>query len=339
MTRLHVVLIAAFLPAFPLAAQQAAFVGTVGDSVTGAPLGGVTISVPDLELQTTSEADGSFRLPGAKSGTFTVFVRRAGYEPWAVRLRLTVSDQRDLPLGAIFLAPAHQAAFFGTVEDSLNGEPLEGADIFIPELNVQTKSNPDGTFRIEGIPSGETTVLIRAVGFELWARTLSLDVKEPLQVDFGTVGMTRSDAYLLSNIAVEGEEFRGSSIMADFMHRRRTEKGTFLTYEDIEKTNPERTSDILRSVPGFTVERDGRVISGRGVSGIQNLSPCTVQYFIDGVHVAAASIDVIMPHAIAGMEIYTGSSTVPPVFRRGPLDPKCGVVAVWTKDASYRARN
>ena len=338
MTCSRVALILAFLPAVPLAAQQAAFVGTVGDSVTGAPLAGVAISVPDLQLETTSEIDGSFRLPGARTGEFTVFVRLAGYEPWAVRLRLTVADTRDLPLGAIFLAPAHQAAFFGTVVDSTNGERLEGVEILIPELDVRGTTDLEGVFRIEGVPSGETTVVIRHIGYVLWARTLTLDLDQPVQVDFGTVNLTRSDAYALSNISVEGEEFRASLIMDDFMHRRRTEKGAFFTYEDIERTHPERTSDILRSIPGFNVRPDGHIISGRGVPGLQDFSPCSVQFFVDGVHVSATSLDVIMPHAIAGMEVYTGSSTVPHVFRRGPLDPKCGVVAVWTKDASYRAR-
>lgn len=338
MTFSRVAFILAFMPSVPLSAQRAAFVGTVGDSVTGAPLSGVTISIPDLELVTTSLVDGSFRLHGARTGEFTVFVRQPGYEPWAMRLRLTVTNERDLPLGAIFLAPAHQAAFFGMVADSLNGRMLEGVEIFIPELNVQAITGPEGAFRIEGIPSGEATVLMRHIGYDLWTRTVSLDLREPIQVDFGTVNLVRSEAYALSNVLVEGEEFRASSIMGDFMHRRRTEKGTFFTYEDIEKTHLDRTSDILRSVPGFNVRPGGQIVSGRGSPGIQDFSPCSVQFFVDGVHVSASTIDVIMPHAIAGMEVYTGSSTVPPVFRRGPLDPRCGVVAIWTKDASYRSR-
>ncbi len=123
-----------------------------------------------------------------------------------------------------------------------------------------------------------------------------------------------------------------SSIMDDFLFRMRTEQGTFLTYEDIERIDPVNTSDIIRRVTGFNTTQGGRVTSRRaGTVGLSSFGACEAQYYIDGTRSTAPTIDVILPHTIAGIEIYRGSATVPPIFN-SPSDANCGVIAIWTKD-------
>lgn len=318
-----------------LVGQESAFVGLVTDSVTGSPLPGATITVPDLNIESTSNGDGLFRLEGIQAGELIVFVTHDDYEPWAARLSISFEQGEDVSLGRIALRRAFDAAFFGTVVDSATGDPMLGVEITMAEADLHDTTDAAGAFRLEGIRSGEHTIIIRQIGYTVWAQTVTLDVTRPMQVDFGTIVLAGTGAIGLEAITVEGEAFRASMIMDDFLHRMRTEKGTFFTYEDIERANPQQTSDMLRSVPGFNVRPGGRITSRRGTTGLQSFTECAVQYFVDGVHVTANSLDVVMPRAIAGIEVYTGSSTIPQVFRRGPLDAKCGIVAVWTKDASY----
>jgi hypothetical protein len=334
---MHRYLTTAFLIFVPLGieSQESALVGLVTDSITGAALPGARISVPDLEIESRSGQDGTFRLEGISSGEIVVFVTHADYEVWAARLQVSLEQGGDVPLGRITLNRAYHAAFFGSIADSVSGEPLAGVEISMAEADIHETTGEDGTFRLEGIRSGEHTIIIRQIGYSVWAQTIALDVTQPMQVDFGTIALNPTGAVRLAPITVEGEAFRASTIMTDFLHRMRTEKGTFFTYEDIERTNPQQTSDMLRSVPGFNVRGGGRITSRRGTAGLQSFTECTVQYFVDGIHVTSTSLDVIMPRAIAGMEVYTGSSTIPHVFRRPRLDAKCGIVAIWTKDASY----
>lgn len=320
-----------------VSAQTGAFVGIVWDSVGAAPLSGVSISVPNQELITTSGADGRFRLPGIASGQHRLVARLEGYSPWAADLTVRVTDSRDLPLGRILMKPAYEAWFIGTIRDSATQEPLSRSEITIVDRGLTTQSTTDGTFELAGVTTGQVTVFIRHLGYKVWSKSFHLSVDEPFRVDFGTVDLIPVGAVELEDIVVEGEEFRASRVMQGFLSRMRSEEGTFITYEDIEKTNPSRTSDLLRSVGGFSVSPDGVIESRRGAAGISSFAPCVASYFIDGVQAGPATLDIIMPQAIAGIEIYRGSASTPTMFR-SLRNAKCGVVAVWTKDGGRRRR-
>lgn len=316
-------------------AQTGAFVGIVWDSVAASPLPGVSITVPSQDLSTTSGPNGRFRLTGIESGQHRVIARLDGYLPWAADLTVRVTDSRDLPLGRILLKPSYEAWFIGTVQDSATQEPLVGSEITIVDRGITTQTTSDGTFELAGITTGPVTVMIRHLGYKIWSKSFHLNVDEPFRVDFGTVDLTPAGAVELEELVVEGEEFRASRVMQGFLSRMRSEKGTFITYEDIERTNPALTSDLLRSVGGFSVSADGVIESQRGAAGISSFAPCVASYFIDGVQAGPYSLDVIMPRAIAGIEIYRGAASIPTMFR-SLRNAKCGVVAVWTKDGGRR---
>lgn len=124
-------------------------------------------------------------------------------------------------------------------------------------------------------------------------------------------------------------------MMRDFSTRMRTEQGTFLTYEDIERIDPVNTSDIFRAIPGMNALRNGQITSGRSQGSLQSFEPCRMQYYLDGVKVTAPMIDVILPNVIAGIEVYRGAATIPPIFR-SQSNANCGVIAVWRKDGGPR---
>lgn len=317
--------------AAPLSAQEAALIGVVRDSTTGLPLTDVLVTIPESDLSASSGPDGFFRLDGVKSGDHTIFVRKTGFEPWAMRMAVTVSDTRNISLGVVVLAPAFQATFFGTVVDSATGNPISGVEVGIVGQMQSSRTDDSGYFELPGVRSGTHEVTARHIGYGNWALEVALSIPQPMRVDFGEITMSQTAALALEDIVVEGDEFNGSMIMTEFFTRRRTEQGTFLTSEDIARLAPKNTSDLFRIMPGMNANRNGMISSGRGTSSMQAFEPCVAQYYIDGTKVTASTIDVVQPNAIAGIEVYRGSATTPQIFR-SQSNASCGTIVIWTRD-------
>ncbi len=234
---------------------------------------------------------------------------------------------------ALFLGPsvvgaAQQTTFVGTVTDSLTRMPMPGVSVVLVERQIETSTNTEGFFHLDGIEPGLNTVLVRHPGYEPWAIRLRVRVLQEVDVDIGPVILTPVNVAFLDPVFVEGEI--DDSWLHGFNHRMRTEKGTFITAEDIDRLQPRRTSDLLRTVYGFKTDRTGDVASVRGVFSLLDPSACAVDYYINGIHSGMNSLDHIIPTAIAGMEIYRGPSTTPMIFQ-GTGNNRCGVIAIWTK--------
>jgi hypothetical protein len=173
------------------------------------------------------------------------------------------------------------------------------------------------------------------MGYEPWAVRLDVNVSRPTRFNLGSIALARAPVEL-DPLVVEAEQVRQALAVAGFFQRQRSEKGTFITRDEIEALDPQQTSHIIRRVPGFTVARNGRIVSTRGVPSLrQGFSECLVTYYIDGVESTSPSLDVVLPDVVAGIEVYTGSASIPPRFR-GTGNPKCGVIAVWTRSGGDR---
>ena len=136
----------------------------------------------------------------------------------------------------------------------------------------------------------------------------------------------------LERATVYGED-RDHEVMDDFMRRRRTGAGRYLTPAEIERRSPFDLSDLLRGMPG------GRIVSD-GFDKPVLLRNCTPNVFIDGRHLQNGAQDVfalVSGGEIAGVEVYPSAITTPAQFLRfrmttGSLsDAACGAVVVRTK--------
>jgi len=69
-----------------------------------------------------------------------------------------------------------------------------------------------------------------------------------------------------------------------------------------------------------------------GVNGSRN---CPVLFYINGMPLQVTgdmSIDqYIAPEDVVAIEVYSGSSQIPPEFQSGLLNSRCGVILIWTK--------
>lgn len=234
----------------------------------------------------------------------------------------------------LFTVPGLQAqrvTLVGVVRDSLTGSPIQGVTVWVPQQALATRSSSTGGFTLQGVEAGQFEILFRQVGYRVGSMALELTVERSTTVDLGVVGMVPI-ATELSPLVVTGEEPNDRLRQVGFYRRRRLEAGTFFTQADIAKENPTLTSDLFRRIPGFRVFTDGSVASTRGIPSIsRGFGMCEVDYYIDGLHMMAPDVDVVIPTSISAMEIYRGAASIPPLFRRSN-NPKCGVVAIWTRD-------
>lgn len=225
---------------------------------------------------------------------------------------------------------AQQATFVGTVTDSATGLRIAGATVEVLEQEIIATTDAEGRFRLSGVRGGNLTVSVRRLGYAAGTVTLELVVTRPVTVDLGDF-IISPVATELDPVLVEAEELDHRLEQVGFLRRRQTETGTFFTQEDIAQLNPHQTSELLRRVPGFRVHISGEVSSTRGAPSIRDgFSRCGVQYYIDDVHADGSDLNTIIPRAIAGMEVYTGTASIPPKYRIAG-NPKCGVVLIWTR--------
>lgn len=222
---------------------------------------------------------------------------------------------------------AQRVRVTGTVVDSASGTPLEGVQVRLIDMDISTLTDSDGSFQFFGVASGTHTFAARRLGYEPMAIRFELNAANTRQADLGVVRIAPR-AIELDPLVVEAELVRDFPQMEGFFRRMRSEQGTFLTEADIQKKAPHETSDIVRRVPGFRTNEWGRLTSGRGSGGFR--ADCPVQVYVNGVKINAPTVDVVVPTTIIGMELYTGASTVPTIFRSGS-NASCGVVAIWTR--------
>jgi outer membrane receptor protein involved in Fe transport len=120
--RLVVVLVLLLACAIP--AHAAALAGHVTDAA-GAPLADVVVTVPELGLRAITHADGSFALPAAGSGAYTLVVRRSGYAPARIAFQLPASSPLEVKLAAtpFEIAPVQVTASRAPVDPDRSPQP------------------------------------------------------------------------------------------------------------------------------------------------------------------------------------------------------------------------
>ena len=229
---------------------------------------------------------------------------------------------------------AQQAAFVGTVTDSITGTALSDVRVDLQDQDITAVTGPDGQFRLSDVRSGNLTILIRKPGFKRGLVQMEIDILGAVTVDLGTIPLEPL-AVALDPVFVEDLKINQRLDRVGFYRRRNSEHGTFLTMDVIERRNPRNTSDLLLQIPAIrvAVEATGNsAYSARGVANLlQSGSTCQLGYYVDGVAAQGVLVDDVLPTSIAAIEVYAGPATIPPQFRYPSLNPKCGVVVIWTK--------
>jgi hypothetical protein len=265
---------------------------------------------------------------------------RYGRPIWArlrrVAFRRSVANVGTIRTGLLALAlataaaPAQEAPLIvrvrGVVVDSA-GVPLGGAEVRAVGTAFVIVTSDSGVFRVE-LPAGPIVFAVRRLGYE---PSTFLATLRPGRTN-GVTLMLQAMAQALPGVVVAEE--REQTWLRTFNQRSATQQGTFITRAEIEKSRARLTTDILRRrVPSAQVvvtRGGGTRVYMRGNSSRR----CPPQLF---VHTTPYSgeVDDFPPDVVEAIEIYSGSSELPPELNIGRA--MCGAIVIWTRDPKKAA--
>lgn len=193
-----------------------------------------------------------------------------------------------------------------------------------------------GAFWIAVPGKGRYTLRAGRIGFRTaTSAAIEIDEDERLSVEF----RLKTDAILLGPLTVvqrarpllEGGKFY--EVRERQEHIEKTGIGLFITREQIERQNPLRLTDVLRTAPGVRVMPHPKFI-GRSVIRMTRNVGCPPAVFLDGMLLgkgdpADAILSDLSAWAIEGIEVYRGLSEIPAEF--GVSEARCGIIAIWSK--------
>lgn len=174
-------------------------------------------------------------------------------------------------------------SFAGTIVDDLSGQPLARAVVSLPKLRVETATNQDGQFLLEGLPLGSHEVKFEAHGY--------VGVVEQLEIaasDFLQIRLDPMAAVLDQILVIAGRSQGGQAV--DVLHVPASDRPW------------QSALDLLADqVPGVTVRRGGGLANGasiviRGLNSFRD--PGAPAVFVDGVRIDNAQTGAHSFHAL-----------------------------------------
>ena len=327
--------------------HPAAVLGRIQDPDTDDPVAGAAVSLSwvDLfvsketgvvrtphELHTTTNKSGVFKfcgLPMDLDGT--VQASRSGIFTGEVAVSTSGAPLtfENLPLAEVRPIPA--TGVVRGIVVGLDDRPVPGARVEAPMTGAANISKDDGSFALEGLPTGTQLLVVRRVGFEPARVPVNITSRQPtlLNIVLGP-RVNVMDPVLVTarrNYALEKD---------GFLARQRAGWGHYFTHDQIDKRNPQYMTDILTQVPGIRVVHQpggAMIVDERATSilGGGRGGSCT-RLWIDGTEwrgIGAGDADMfVSPREIEGLEVYRGREA--PAQFRG-MDDRCVTIVVWTQ--------
>jgi hypothetical protein len=215
----------------------------------------------------------------------------------------------------------------GTVR-SLDDKPLGGARVEAPVNGAYTVTQPDGTFRLDSVPTGTQLIVVRELGFEPVSATVNVTSRQPTDMSVA-LGPT---ANILDPVLVTAR--RNSALEKNgFLQRQRAGLGTYITREEVDKRKPQFLTDLLTNVPGIRVVRtmSGTIVRSDRINTILGGGRGCTRLWVDGAEwrmLMPGDIDAfISTRDVAGVEVYRPGQ-VPAQF--SGFD-ECVTLVVWTQ--------
>ncbi|HSJ24331.1 MAG TPA: TonB-dependent receptor [Longimicrobiales bacterium] len=244
-------------------------------------------------------------------------------------------------LGVLLAATLMPAAASAQAAGAIVGRVLEfTSDSAIADVSVElldsrqrrvatTTSDATGAFRFLRVRAGTYQLRAASIGYRE-VLTPEVQVADDAVEVIVRMGI---DAVPLAPLEVVGRPARlhANLAISDFLERaERKMGGAYILREAIEERQPERVSDLLRTVGSITV-----VNHARGGAIHNSRTQCAPSVWIDGIEVslrfpnAWEAINSLHWSEVQGMEVYPGSASVPAQFSGSRSG--CGVIAIWTR--------
>lgn len=222
----------------------------------------------------------------------------------------------------------------GLVEDPA-GKPLPAAHVTVWGTTASAVTDADGRFVLDSLPSGTEGLDVRALGFEPKRVAVDLARGRALTVQI----RLDKTVPVLAGVRVYGKR---SSSLDDFLRRRQSGAGYFITAQDISNKKPYDVSDLFYTIPGVRVEPTGA--AGYAIVTTRDARPCQLAVYVDGMLMTGGTgsnaspggrqdngtFDLnsyVRPDDVRGIEVYNDETTAPVQYRSSA----CGSILIWTK--------
>ena len=299
----------------------------------GAPVVDVQLILSPGDRRALSEDDGSFVFLQLKAGSYTIDVRRIGYQPQTVKLdvgaRATASPVIKLVaiprvLDSIRVSEkANGLRYTGVVLDERSA-PMEGAIVMVPGKARELRTDANGRFSAEGFGPGTVIARVRKLGYVPQLHTVMI---ESSKVD--SIRMKRL-AQNLTPVQVNVQSGFGKDTFAyrdlDQRMRWKTEQSYVVSREEFaEQGTTDLTNAIRYSTTGG---RYGGTLSHPMPDG------CII---INGER-ALKDWPLTAFHAdeVESVEVYPPKSDVSGSLENRGCDPKKQVYVIWMRSNSTR---
>jgi hypothetical protein len=207
------------------------------------------------------------------------------------------------------------------------GQPAPNSRVEIVGTNAAGVTNERGEFILSGAPSGTQMLLVRHLGWTPKELGVDLSEAKPQRV---AVQLEKYIPVMDPILVVARSEKALQSV--GFLERKKSAMGHFITADEIARRNPIYLSDVLRTVPGLTVQYvNGQPEIASTRSSSMSGENC-VNYFVDGMRfrsIGGDANDFVNPREAVGIEVYH-PPLIPGEFM-GNAGESCLTIVVWTK--------
>ncbi len=206
------------------------------------------------------------------------------------------------------------------------------------------RSDSAGRFRIVAAAAGSAILHVRRLGYRADSILVMVGDSAILRLALVPATVATLPKVLVSD----------SAALSAFERRtRRNAGGTFIRLADIERLKPVHTTDLLRRVPGISLDDSAGVMRVVSQRSLRRTSPTTRKVTIagdsvrlppvDGVRCAVKvvvdghmmddgfSVNDVRPADIAAIEMYVGAATIPVEFSTVQRNAPCGIIMLWTR--------
>jgi hypothetical protein len=180
-----------------------------------------------------------------------------------------------------------------------------------------------GHFTLAGLSTSTAVLHLRAFGYSPKTTTVRITTADNRAVV--TISLEPLAAELMgAEVTASGAD--GDTKLAEY-YARKTASNTFGRYidgDDILKRKPQFVSEMLRNVPGVTLE------AGSRMGNILRIRGCSPLVWVDGVRMPGAQLDELAAvQDVAGIEIYNSFAGIP--ARYFDRTATCGTILVWLR--------
>lgn len=133
----------------------------------------------------------------------------------------------------------------GTVTNK-KGEALPGANVVVVGTNLGGATDLNGYYLVENVPVGEQNIKVSIVGFKTETASVKIEEGKTATATF----KLSEDILNMDQVVVTGTQNPKTKIQSSVAI-------TTMEPQQIERTSPRNTADLLKTVPGFYVESSG----------------------------------------------------------------------------------